>query len=255
MTTISKTELSVDGFDIPLKVKSSNKKNSIRFNNINPETGNRLKRVYIDPETDERVDNYHKGYELDGEVHEIGSRDEVKEFKKSLWGEGMSLEKVMDKEKFNRMIQQGHYFLAPDTSDDAPENSEKKYKLLVEVLKGSDSVLIVEFAVRSRPRAYGVYYNPDTEVLEMKKFAYPDTVKKPEFEITESVSSDLVEKIESLVEKVKEERSDSELVDNYREQLEGMIEDVVLEGEELDVETEKEETQEMELEEELESVM
>src|SRR6201996_1096912 len=90
---------------------------SIKFNLINPETGNRIRTLTVDGETEKEVErrNLVKGYEFRKNTYLLLSREDLGSVKVES-SEVMTVEKFVDAHSIDQLVYDTGYYLAPDGS-------------------------------------------------------------------------------------------------------------------------------------------
>src|ERR1700761_5717544 len=92
-------------------------RSSIKFNMINPETGNRIRMLSVDAETEQPVErrNLVKGYEFRKNTYVLLSNEDFESIKVES-SEVMTVEKFVDADSIDPIYYDSGYYLAPDGS-------------------------------------------------------------------------------------------------------------------------------------------
>lgn len=235
------TKINLNGMEIPLGLVGATDRYSSPFHKVNMETGNRLRRRYIDEETEEIIprEKHAKGYELGDEIYVFDS-DAVKEVRKSAGSEKLEVQRLINKSDLQHKTVQNSYNLVPK------EDAEKKYKLLLNSLKQTHKAVMVKYAPARRENLYALTY--DSDGLVLIQVAYPEEVRNHPADVSDVEISQ--ENQELMTKLVQDLEGTDEIVDDYKARLQDMIERKV-EGEDLMVEQEVEQIQEDQLEDEL----
>ena len=88
---------------------------SIKFNMINPETGNRIRMITVDAETEKEVErrNLVKGYEFKKNTYVLVTNEDFESVKVES-SEVMTIEKFVDASSIDPIYYDSGYYLAPD---------------------------------------------------------------------------------------------------------------------------------------------
>ena len=123
-------------------------RSAIRFNMINPDTGNRIKTVMQDAETGKPVErrNLVKGYEFKKD-HYIILKDEDFDGVKVETSSTMAVEKFVDAGSIDPMYYDAAYFLAPDG-----KAGEDVYAVLREAIATTGKVALTRVVIAQRER-------------------------------------------------------------------------------------------------------
>jgi DNA end-binding protein Ku len=225
MRSIWKGSLAFGLVNVPIKVYSATEDHDIRFHQVHRADGGRIK--------------YQRICEADGK--EVAYADIAKAYESD---DGRTV--VLDDEDFDQLpVNSGHeievlsfvpadqidsvlfdrsYYLEPDGK------SPKAYVLLRQVLEKTDRVAVVHFALRQKTRL--ALLRVRDEVLMVQTLLWPDEVRKAEFPSLETkvaVKSAELKMAMNLVDSFAGDFSPSEYDDEYREQLQQLI-DAKLDG-------------------------
>lgn len=225
MRSIWKGSLAFGLVNVPIKVYSATEDHDIRFHQVHREDGGRIK--------------YRRVCEADGK--EVSFSDIVKAYDSD---DGRTV--VLTDEDFDQLpVNSGHeievltfvpaeqidpvlfdrsYYLEPDGK------SPKAYVLLRQVLEKTDRVAVVHFALRAKTRL--ALLRVRDEVLVVQTLLWPDEVRKAEFPALDSkveVKGPELKMAMNLVDSFAGDFQPQEYGDDYRDQLQQLI-DAKLEG-------------------------
>ena len=225
MRSIWKGSLAFGLVNVPIKVYSATEDHDIRFHQVHREDGGRIK--------------YKKVCEADGK--EVAFADIVKAYDSD---DGRTV--VLTDEDFDQLpVNSGHeievltfvpaeqidpvlfdrsYYLEPDGK------SPKAYVLLRQVLEKTDRVAVVHFALRQKTRL--ALLRVRDEVLMVQTLLWPDEVRKADFPALEGkieVKGPELKMAMNLVDSFAGDFEPQDYGDDYREQLQQLI-DAKLEG-------------------------
>lgn len=247
------TELPIKkDINVPVKVDKVAERGRISFRNGCPECHNPISqhRVCDNQKCDKEEVEYgelKKIWEV-GEEKYVFDKDTIKEVKKSVIEDGMTVEKIVDlKDVKFRLRGKKPYYLSPREDEDA------RFSLLNEVLHESETALICKFTPRSRESLYAVWSNG--QGLIATKIAFMEAIKEqPRMETQPEVSEQAKENMTALIEAVKEETQTKVVENRQRTELEEVLE-AKARGEEIEVEETAEEVEMENIEKELEQAI
>src|SRR5690242_6038752 len=130
--------------NVPVKLFSAVSRKTVRFHQLNGETGNRMQQKRVDPETGEEVsyDQIVKGYELMRDGYVVINPDELDTLDPEQT-RTIDIEDFVDLDDIDPVYYDHPYYLVPDTG--AP----KAYGLLLNAMKESGKVAIARVVLRS----------------------------------------------------------------------------------------------------------
>jgi DNA end-binding protein Ku len=125
---------------------------SIKFNLINPETGNRIRMLTVDGETEKEVQrrNLVKGYEFKKNTYLILSDDDLESVKVES-SEVMIVEKFVDSSSIDPIYYDSSYYLAPDGS-----TGRDVYQILREAIGRTGRLALSRVVIAQRERVIAV---------------------------------------------------------------------------------------------------
>jgi DNA end-binding protein Ku len=219
MRSIWKGSLAFGLVNVPIKVYSATEDHDIRFHQVHRADGGRIK--------------YQRVCEADGK--EVAFADIAKAYESD---DGRTV--VLDDEDFDQLpVNSGHeievlsfvpadqidpvlfdrsYYLEPDGK------SPKAYVLLRQVLEKTDRVAVVHFALRQKTRL--ALLRVRDEVLMVQTLLWPDEVRKADFSALDTkvaVKAPELKMAMNLVESFAGDFSPTDYDDEYREQLQQLI--------------------------------
>jgi DNA end-binding protein Ku len=210
---------------------------SIRFNMINPETGNRIRMVTQDAETGQELErrNLVKGYEFKKNTYVILA-DEDLESVKVEGSSVMAVEKFVEAESFDPIYYESSYYLAPDGKAGADI-----YAVLREAIQKTGQLALTRVVISQRERTValrvmgrGIAAHTLSEQRDLND-------ARPLFEDATDIkpNPEMVDLAVQLIKRQSGRYDPSDLEDRYETRLREMI-DAKLRGEgieETEVET------------------
>jgi DNA end-binding protein Ku len=159
--------------NVPVKLFSAVSRKTVRFHQLNGETGNRIQQKRVDPETGEEVayEQIVKGYELTRDRYVIINPDELDALDPEKT-RTIDIEDFVDLEQIDPMYYDHPYYLAPDTG------AAKAYRLLVDAMQQSGKVAVARVVLRSKEHLVAI--RPRDGALAMETMLFADEVVSPE---------------------------------------------------------------------------
>ena len=222
--------------NVPVKVYAATEEKDVRFHQVHAQDGGRIryKRVCdIDGEVVEYAD-IAKAYESDDGRTVILTDDDFAQLPANASRE-IEVSSFVPADQIDPLYFDKSYYLEPASS------STKAYKLLMRTLEQTDRIAIVNFAIRQKTRLAAMRVRDD--VLVIQTLLWPDEVRAAEFSsLDESVTIKPAElKMASmLVDSFADDFRPEDYTDEYRAELQQLI-DAKLEGGEAFSTPEKEE--------------
>jgi DNA end-binding protein Ku len=236
MRSIWKGSVAFGLVNVPVKVYAATEEKDVRFHQVHAQDGGRIryKRVCeLDGEVVEYAD-IAKAYESDDGRTIILTDDDFAQLPVNASRE-IEVSSFVPADQIDPMYFDKSYYLEPASS------STKAYKLLLRTLEQTDRIAIVNFALRQKTRLAAMRVRDD--VLVIQTLLWPDEVRAAEFpSLDDSVTIKPAElKMASmLVESFADDFRPEDYTDEYREELQQLIE-AKLEGGEAFPTPEKEE--------------
>ncbi len=158
--------------NIPVKLFSAVSRKSVRFNQIEAETGARIRQKRVSEKTGEEVEykDIIKGYELPTGEYVTITPEELDALDPES-ARTIDLEEFVDLADIDPVFYDSAYYLAPSA------DSQKPYKLLVTAMEESGKVGIARFVMRSKQ--YMAALRPADGRLLLSTMVYADEVVAP----------------------------------------------------------------------------
>jgi DNA end-binding protein Ku len=158
---------------VPVKLYSAVSRKTVRFHQLNKETGVRIQQKRVDPTTGDEVpyEDIVKGYELTPDQYVIVEPDELEALdpKKT---RSIEIEDFVALDEIDPIYYDHPYYLVPGTGGSKP------YRLLLEAMRETGRVAIANVVIRSKQQLVAV--RPMGEnVLTMSTMVFPDEIIDP----------------------------------------------------------------------------
>jgi DNA end-binding protein Ku len=208
---------------IPVKLHSAVRRKNVRFNQLERETGQRVrqKRVVGDDGREVPYDDIVKGYELPSGEYVIVTDEELAALDPEAV-RTIDISEFVDLAEIDPIFYDSPYYLAPDAT------TAKPYALLAEAMEQSQKVGIARFVMRTKQ--YLAAVRPVDGKLLMSTMVYADELVDPA-EVDGFVYLDGVEVSDKelemavqLIESLSEEFAPGQHLDTYREAVLELIE-------------------------------
>ena len=210
--------------NIPVKLYSAVSKKTVRFHQIDAESGQRIRQQRVNPGSGEEVpyEQIVKGYEISPDRYVTITPEELEALEPQKT-RTIDIEQFVDLEQIDPIYYDHPYYLAPD------KGAAKAYKLLLDAMAEADKVAIARVVIRSKEnlvalRAYG-------DAITMETMLFPDEVTQPDsIEELAAVDGDVkttkreLDMAKQLIESLSGDFDPSEYRDEYRERVLDMIE-------------------------------
>ena len=208
----------------------------IRFNLINPETGNRIKMVTTDAETGKELERRDlvKGYEFRKNQYVLLSDDDFDSVKVES-SSVMTIEKFVDTDSIDPVYYDAAYFLAPDG-----DAGRDVYAVLREAIAKAGKTALSRVVIAQRERTIAL--RPTGDGL-MAHTLYEDRDLNSAKDLLDGLSGikidpEMVQLATQLVQRQSGNYNSADLEDRYETRLRAMI-DAKLKGEGIDLEAEE----------------
>ena len=210
--------------NIPVKLYSAVSKKTVRFHQIDAESGQRIRQQRVNPGSGEEVpyEQIVKGYEISPDRYVTITPEELEALEPQKT-RTIDIEDFVDLEEIDPIYYDHPYFLVPD------KGAAKAYKLLLDAMEQADKVAIARVVIRSKEnlvalRSYG-------NAITMETMLFPDEVVQPDSidELT-AVDGDVkttkreLDMAKQLIESLSADFDPSGYRDEYRERVLEMIE-------------------------------
>ncbi|MBA2513267.1 MAG: Ku protein [Solirubrobacterales bacterium] len=155
--------------NVPIKLYSAVSRKTVRFHQLNRETGVRIQQKRVDPSTGEEVsyDSIVKGYELTKDHYVIVTPEELEALDPEKT-RTIDIEDFVDLEDIDPVYYDQPYYLVPD------KGATKAYALLLNAMKESGKVAIARVVIRTKEALVAI--RPAGDVLMMETMIFADEV-------------------------------------------------------------------------------
>jgi DNA end-binding protein Ku len=226
--------------NVPVKLYSAVSSKTVRFHQLEAETGARIRQKRVSSATGEEVayEQIVKGYEIAPDKYVVIEPEELD----ALGPEAtrtIDIEDFVDLSEIDPIYLDHPYYLAPGTG------AAKSYRLLLEAMRDSGKVAIARFVLRSKQTLCALRASDDG-VMVMSTMNYGDEIVPPDSldELDTLGEVDVTDRelamAEQLIDSLASEWDPSKYHDTYREQVLDLIERKAA-GEEIAVQPEAEE--------------
>ena len=211
--------------NVPIKLYSAVSKKTVRFHQLNGETGSRIQQKRVDSTTGEEVpyENLVKGYELSRDHYVIINPDELDALDPEK-SRTIDIEDFVDLAEIDPVYYDHPYYLVPD------KGAAKAYGLLLNAMQESGRVAIARVVLRSKEQLVAIRPARDGSVLMMETMIFADEVVPrddldglPEAEELK-VSDREVKMAQQLIESLATDFEPERYRDEYREKVLELIE-------------------------------
>ena len=209
--------------NVPVKLYSAVSKKTVRFNQLNAETGNRIQQKRVDPETGEEVgyDQIVKGYELTKDRYVVITPEELESLDPEKT-RTVDIEDFVDLDEIDPVYYDHPYYLVPD------KGATKAYGLLLGAMKQANKVAIARVVLRSKEQLVAI--RPSGDVLMMETMLFHDEVV-PSHDIEDlpdgkdlKATDRELKMAQQLIDSLSSEFDPSSYQDQYREKVLELIE-------------------------------
>ena len=159
--------------NIPVKLYSAVSKKTVRFHQIDAESGQRIRQQRVNPGSGEEVpyEQIVKGYEISPDRYVTITPEELESLEPQKT-RTIDIEEFVDLEQIDPIYYDHPYYLAPD------KGAAKAYKLLLDAMEEADKVAIARVVIRSKENL--VALRPYGGAITMETMLFPDEVTQPE---------------------------------------------------------------------------
>jgi DNA end-binding protein Ku len=209
--------------NVPIKLYSAVSRKTVRFNQLNSDTGNRIMQKRVDPETGEEVpyERIVKGYELTKDRYVVITPDELDALDPERT-RTIQIEDFVDQTDIDPIYYDHPYYLVPD------KGAAKAYGLLLNAMEASGKVAIARVVIRSKEQLVAI--RPAGELLMMETMIFHDEVVPHEDldDLPDSkdlkVSDREIKMAQQLIDSLSSEFDPSQYRDEYRDKVLELIE-------------------------------
>jgi DNA end-binding protein Ku len=158
--------------NIPVKLYSAVSKKTVRFHQIDAESGGRVRQKRVGPDGEEiPYEQIVKGYEIGPDRYVTISPEELEALEPQKT-RTIDIEDFVDLEQIDPIYYDHPYYLAPDTG------AAKAYRLLVDAMEDSGKVAVARVVLRSKEHLVAI--RPRDGALAMETMLFADEVIPPE---------------------------------------------------------------------------
>src|SRR5215211_5703432 len=201
--------------NIPVKMYSAVSRKTVRFHQIDAESGQRIRQQRVNPASGDEIpyEQIVKGYEISPDKYVTITPEELEALEPQKT-RTIDIEEFVDLEQIDPIYYDHPYYLAPD------KGAAKAYKLLLDAMDQADKVAIARVVLRSYHGA-----------ITMETMLFPDEVVSPD-SIEELAAADgnakttkrELDMAKQLIESLSGDFDPSGYKDEYRERVLDMIE-------------------------------
>jgi DNA end-binding protein Ku len=222
--------------NVPVKLYSAVSRKTVRFNQLNSKTGNRIQQKRVDPETGDEVsfDDIVKGFELTKDRYVVLTPEELDALDPERT-RTIDIEDFVALEEIDPVYYDHPYWLVPD------KGAAKAYGLLLEAMRDAGKVAIARVVLRSKEQLVAI--RPAGSGLMMETMIFADEVVPPE-EIEDlpeekelKVTDRELKMARQLIDSLTSDWEPEQYHDEYREKVLDLIERKA-QGEEIAVQPE-----------------
>ena len=154
--------------NIPVKLYSAVSKKTVRFHQIDAESGGRVRQKRVGPDGEEiPYEQIVKGYEIGPDRYVTITPEELESLEPQKT-RTIDIEDFVDLEQIDPIYYDHPYYLAPDTG------AAKAYQLLVDAMEDSGKVAIARVVIRSKEHLVAI--RPRDGALAMETMLFADEV-------------------------------------------------------------------------------
>lgn len=234
-STIWNGSISFGLVTVPVKLTPATKSKDVKFNQLDAESGSRVRYRRVAESTGEEVgqDRIVKGYELTPGQYVVVEPDELEAIEPSS-SHTIEIEEFVDLDDIDPLFFDSPYYLQPDPK------ALKPYRLLVEAMRELNKVAIGRIVMRTKEHLVAI--RPLDDMLVVETMRYSDEVLPRELEVDDEaeLSEKELSMARQLIESLTEEWEPEKFRDQYRDELLELIEKKA-KGEEIVVEPKVEE--------------
>jgi DNA end-binding protein Ku len=229
--------------NIPVKLYSAVSRKTVRFHQIDAESGQRIRQQRVNPTNGEEIpyEQIVKGYEISPDKYVTITPEELDALQPQKT-RTIDIEEFVDLEQIDPIYYDHPYYLVPD------KGAAKAYKLLLDAMKEADKVAIARVVIRSKEALVALRsYNG---AITMETMLFPDEVVDPDSIEEIAAEGDVkttkreLDMAKQLIESLSGDFKASEYKDEYREAVLDLIERKAA-GETITIEAPEPERQEV----------
>jgi DNA end-binding protein Ku len=210
--------------NIPVKLYSAVSKKTVRFHQIDAESGQRIRQQRVSPGSGEEVpyEQIVKGYEISPDRYVTITPEELESLEPQKT-RTIDIEEFVDLEQIDPIYYDHPYYLVPD------KGAGKAYKLLLDAMSEADKVAIARVVIRSKENL--VALRSHQGAITMETMLFPDEVIQPDsIEELSALDGDVkttkreLDMAKQLIESLSGDFDPSGYHDEYRERVLDLIE-------------------------------
>jgi DNA end-binding protein Ku len=208
--------------NIPVKLYSAVSRKTVRFHQIDAESGGRVRQKRVGPDGDEvAYEQIVKGYEIGPDRYVTITPEELESLEPEKT-RTIDIEDFVDLEDIDPIFYDHPYYLVPDTG------AAKAYRLLVDAMDDSGKVAIARVVLRSKEHLVAI--RPRSGVLAMETMLFADEVIPPDALDELSTDGEVktsdreLEMAKQLIDSLTADFEPEKYRDEYRERVLDMIE-------------------------------
>jgi len=189
----------------------------VSFHVLNRETGHRVKRIYVDADTNEPVESEDqiKGYEVEGGDYVQVEEDEIEAVQVES-SNMLALDGFVDKASIQQIYLDTPYYLAP-----ADKVSEDAFAVIREAMAAKKKAGLARIVLYRRERP--VVIEPLGKGMVLTTLRYDSTVRQPDAVFDEirpvKLDDEMIELAQHIIDKKATKFDPSEFDDKYEEAL------------------------------------
>ena len=226
--------------NVPVKLYSAVSRKTVRFHQLNSDTGHRISQKRVDSVTEEEVpyEKITKGFELTKDRYVVVTPEELDSIAPEKT-RAIDIEDFVDLEDIDPIFYDHPYYLVPD------KGAGKAYGLLLEAMRESGKVAIARVVLRSKEQLVAI--RPAAgDVLTMETMIFHDEVVPADDLDDVPSAKDLktsdreLKMAQQLIDSLSSDFEPSKYHDEYREKVLELIERKA-DGEEIAIQPQEEE--------------
>jgi DNA end-binding protein Ku len=208
--------------NIPVKLFSAVSKKTVRFHQIDAESGVRVRQKRVGPDGEEiPYEQIIKGYEIGPERYVTISPEELEALEPQKT-RTIDIEDFVDQEEIDPIYYDHPYYLAPDTG------SAKAYQLLVDAMEDAGKVAIARVVIRSKENLVAIRARDGVLAMETMLFADEvvptDSLEEMTTDTTVKTSDRELTMARQLIDSLSSDFEPEKYHDQYRERVLDLIE-------------------------------
>src|SRR3954452_2938497 len=209
--------------NIPVKLYSAVSRKTVRFHQIDAESGQRIRQQRVNPASGDEIpyEQIVKGYEISPDKYVTITPEELDALQPQKT-RTIDIEEFVDLEQIDPIYYDHPYYLVPDTG------AAKAYTLLMDAMAEADKVAIARVVIRSKEalvalRSYSGAITMETMLFPDEVVA-PDSIEELAGEADVKTTKRELDMAKQLIESLSGDFKASEYKDEYREAVLDMIE-------------------------------